>query len=107
MVKSIADFEKGYNEIAEDLDDEICELLQNIRILEQKRDDTRKDLDTAMFNRCYTMVIKVLDLHYPNVSLDMKQEKNFKKILSKMCRVKIDLKGSTECMDEEKEKTTP
>jgi hypothetical protein len=88
MPEKIKDIQEHFDHIVDDIDDKICEACQEVRILEQQREDTLQEFHDAMFERCYKMIKAVLNLHYPDIALKSKYEAKAKKLLAKMVGVK-------------------
>lgn len=87
-MKRIRDIQNHYDHTVDEIDDKICEMCQEVRILEQQREDTLQELNNAMFDRCYKMIKSVLQLHYPDIELKTKYEGKIKKLLAKMVGVR-------------------
>lgn len=68
-MKPIEDLEKARDVSIDDIDDELNEVMRSLRMLEQKREDATYDFKLSMFNRCWDMVIDVMQFHFPDVKI--------------------------------------
>jgi len=76
--------------------DEIETMVQQIRILEQEKDESIYAFELKMFNRCWSMVKEVIQLHYPDRGSSLKRasfkepEKRLRRTFSKMLGFSIE-----------------